>query len=532
MQHNGSGSGSRNSGDSVKTDCQVLALERPESAAGLPAPAQEVSEPDCEVVAARPEPVNVEFAPPHCTGFRMSDRLIPGLVGALDVFAMLFSSTLWFLLYVGPGYALANYYFAATISMTVVSASLLNRAGLYNFETIAAWPNRIGRMLFAVSLAAMILTGLAFLLKISDHFSRIWSIGTFLTAVTLIVMFRIGMAAMIDRLAVAGRLRRNVAVFGVGPQTRELIDRLDQHNAPWINLAGLFDDRASRLVVSPDDPPVLGDFEDLIANIRAGRIDCVVITLPWYASDRLLSIFRRLQELPVDVYLGADMIGYHYPMHQRQFASGISVMEVADLPLSGWRGVLKALVDKVIAAVAVVLLSPILLAIAFAIKLESRGSVLFRQERYGFNNEVINVYKFRTMYQHRPAEAGVPQATRNDPRVTRVGRFLRRTSLDELPQLINVLQGNMAIVGPRPHAVEHNLQYSQLIPGYYSRHRVKPGITGWAQVKGYRGETSTVDQMQARIDCDCYYIENWSPWFDLKIMALTMWTVMRGSNAY
>ena len=177
-------------------------------------------------------------------------------------------------------------------------------------------------------------------------------------------------------------------------------------------------------------------------------------------------------------------------------------------------------------------LSPVLLLIALAIKLDSRGPVLFRQARYGFNNEVIIVNKFRTMYHHRPPEVGVPQACRGDARVTRVGRLLRRMSFDELPQLLNVLAGSMSMVGPRPHAVEHNEQYAALIGGYHGRHRVKPGITGWAQVNGLRGETTTVEQMRRRVEYDIHYIENWSPWLDFRILGLTAMFGWHQKGAY
>ncbi len=254
--------------------------------------------------------------------------------------------------------------------------------------------------------------------------------------------------------------------------------------------------------------------------------------MPWNADKRLVGIIDRLRNLPVHVYLGSDLIGYHFPRHHRRRLEGVPVLEIASVPLSGWSGLIKAVEDKILAALALVALSPLFLLIAVAIKLDSRGPVLFRQARYGFNNEVIIVNKFRTMYHDRPAETGVPQASRGDIRVTRVGRMLRRVSFDELPQLLNVLRGNMSMVGPRPHAVEHNEQYAALIGGYHGRHRVKPGITGWAQVNGLRGETTTVEQMRRRVDFDIYYIENWSPWLDFRIVALTAVFGWRQKNAY
>lgn len=211
---------------------------------------------------------------------------------------------------------------------------------------------------------------------------------------------------------------------------------------------------------------------------------------------------------------------------------GIPVTEIASAPLTGWSGLVKQTEDKIVAAIVMVMLSPLMLGLALAIRLDSAGPILFRQKRYGFNNEVIVVYKFRSMYHNRPPETGVPQATKHDPRVTRVGRILRRTSLDELPQLLNVLKGDMSLIGPRPHAVEHNEQYAKLIGGYHGRHKVKPGITGWAQVNGFRGETDTVDKMRMRVEHDIHYIENWSVWFDLKILVMTAFIGWTSKNAY
>jgi Undecaprenyl-phosphate glucose phosphotransferase len=258
----------------------------------------------------------------------------------------------------------------------------------------------------------------------------------------------------------------------------------------------------------------------------------VVITLPWNADERLVSIIGRLRNLPVHVYLGSDLIGYHFPGHHRRHLEGVPVLEIASVPLSGWSGLVKAVEDKILAVLALAVLSPLMLLIALAIKLDSRGPVLFRQARYGFNNEVIIVNKFRTMVHDRPPEVGAPQARRDDSRVTRVGRVLRRMSFDELPQLLNVLGGSMSMVGPRPHAVEHNEQYAALIGGYHGRHRVKPGITGWAQVNGLRGRTTTVEQMRRRVEYDISYIENWSPWLDARILILTAVFGWHQKNAY
>jgi Undecaprenyl-phosphate glucose phosphotransferase len=208
------------------------------------------------------------------------------------------------------------------------------------------------------------------------------------------------------------------------------------------------------------------------------------------------------------------------------------MLNVFEKPLAGWNYIVKILEDRVLAAGILVLIMPLLLLLAGLIKHDSRGPVLFRQKRYGFNNEVIDVFKFRSMYIDRCEDRSVVQATKHDPRVTRIGRILRRTSLDELPQFLNVLMGSMSIVGPRPHAVAHNEQYSRLIDEYLARHRVKPGITGWAQVNGLRGDTETLEKMEQRVRYDLYYIENWSLLFDIRIILRTLFVGFTHPNAY
>jgi Undecaprenyl-phosphate glucose phosphotransferase len=278
--------------------------------------------------------------------------------------------------------------------------------------------------------------------------------------------------------------------------------------------------------------PVLGTVNELLAFARRNPIDQIIVALPWDAENRLLAWMKKLRSLPVDVRLCPDMIGFHLPHRQVTHVGGVPMLNVFEKPLAGWNYIVKIMEDRVLAAGILVLIMPLLLVICALIKLDSRGPVLFRQKRYGFNNEVIEVFKFRTMYVDGCDDQAVAQATKQDPRVTRVGRILRRTSLDELPQFLNVLSGTMSIVGPRPHAVAHNEQYSRLIDEYLARHRVKPGITGWAQVNGLRGETETLDKMEQRVRYDLYYIENWSLLFDIRIILRTLFVGFSHPNAY
>jgi Undecaprenyl-phosphate glucose phosphotransferase len=279
---------------------------------------------------------------------------------------------------------------------------------------------------------------------------------------------------------------------------------------------------------------VLGSVDDLVQFSRDTPVDQVVIALPWDAEDHLVSCARKLKNLPVDVCLCPGVIGPAFAPHGVLYLSGAPLLQMFEKPLTGWSYMVKVLEDRVIAAFLLALTAPLMLAIALLIKLDTPGPALFRQKRYGFNNQVIEVLKFRTMRVEctEPGEGRVVQAQQGDPRVTPIGRWLRPTSLDELPQLLNVLRGEMSIVGPRPHAVAHNVHYAGLIDTYLARHGVKPGITGWAQVNGLRGETTTLDKMERRVQYDLDYIENWSLMFDLRILVRTLLVVIAPKNAY
>lgn len=270
-----------------------------------------------------------------------------------------------------------------------------------------------------------------------------------------------------------------------------------------------------------------------MAFVRANRVDDVIIALPWSAENQLTEIVEQIRELPINIYLGSDLVGFSLtfrpsPSHYND----LPLVEIVDKPMSDWSVVFKFIEDMLLASLALLIFLPLMVLIAIAIKLDSRGPVLFRQKRLGFNNKEFFVYKFRSMENSTSASKVTVQAKRNDPRTTRVGRFIRATSLDELPQLFNVLSGSMSLVGPRPHAIDHNEEYSEKIRGYFSRHRVKPGITGWAQVNGLRGGTDVLEKMEARVRYDLYYADNWSLLFDLKILAMTVFVVLFRRDAY
>jgi putative colanic acid biosynthesis UDP-glucose lipid carrier transferase len=285
------------------------------------------------------------------------------------------------------------------------------------------------------------------------------------------------------------------------------------------------------------DPRVPGangftDFSYLRRFVDEKHIDEVWIAAPLRSERRIRSILHTLRDSMVSLRFVPAMFGAHVLRQKVNIVAGLPVMDLFPSPMVGINRILKAIEDRVLALVMLVLTAPLLMLVAIGVKLSSPGPIIFRQQRHGWDGQPFTLYKFRTMVVHSETDDCVTQASRNDPRVTRFGAFLRRTSLDELPQLINVLQGDMSLVGPRPHAVSHNEYYKNLIEPYRGRARVKPGITGWAQVNGFRGATNALEKMVKRVEYDIYYIENWSLWFDLKIMLLTLVKGFYHENAY
>ncbi len=415
----------------------------------------------------------------------------------------------------------------------LVTLNVFHLAGLYQFQHLTNLVEQARRLLIAWPLVIGSLLMLGFAAGLLDEVSRAW--------VALWLLFGVvglGAVRAIGRLKIlrwykAGRLTLNIAVIGAGEHGRRFIEHLRQQER-HVNIIGLFDDRRDRIPDFIAGFPVLGTVDDLLLFARRYRIDQVVVALPWGAEERLLSWLKKLKTLPADIRLCPDVIGFHLPHRGVSHIAGVPMLNVFEKPIAGWDSVVKAIEDRVLASLILILIMPLMLAVAAAIKLTSPGPVFFKQKRYGFNNEIIEVFKFRSMHVERcSAEEGpVAQATREDDRITPLGRFLRKTSLDELPQFINVVRGEMSIVGPRPHAVAHNEQYAKLIDEYLARHKVKPGITGWAQVNGLRGETDTLDKMERRVQFDLHYIENWSLAFDLRIILMTLLVGFSHPNAY
>ncbi len=465
--------------------------------------------------------------------YPLSSSVLSGLFSFLDSFFLFVAGVASYAVVVGdPIYMREIYLFA--ICFIFLAYFFVGRfAGIYSFSSILSPFMNFSRLAVTCITTFMLLLAIAFTLKISDSFSRIWMYSFAFSSFGLVLLYRIIGFITISALANRGVCTRNVVIFGSGEQANRLIEQLSQRKPNFNRVIGVFDDRQTRTSALMNNYPLLGNIKELKRFVRREHVDDIIIALPWNADERQVDIVRQLRELPSHVHLVSDLVGFRFPNKPSPTHFGaIPMIEVIDSPLSGWGVMLKWLEDRILSGILLLAFLPVLLCVALAIKLESKGPVFFKQKRFGYNNQIFEIYKFRSMYFDKIPEKVTQQATKDDPRITKVGKFIRRTSLDELPQLLNVFLGSMSLVGPRPHAVDHNEEYSELIDGYFARHRVKPGITGWAQVNGYRGETDTLEKMEARVEHDTYYCENWSLFFDFQILVMTAFVGFINKNAY
>jgi putative colanic acid biosynthesis UDP-glucose lipid carrier transferase len=408
---------------------------------------------------------------------------------------------------------------------------LFSQLGLYDSWRGRPMLTMVGQL--AASWGVVMLIGLffSFLIHHAGNVSRSWLLYWYVIGTSLLVCYRIVLYSTLRLLRRMGLNNKRVLIVGYGKTGQEMHRRAHQQDWYGYDVTAVHadDDDVRHL----KDPSIdrLHDLGEIPDYVLKNNIHEIWITLPMAASAKMHELQYLLRNALVDIRWVPDMIGIQMLSNRMIDFLGVTAVDLNSPVSSGMGGLMKAVFDRLFAAVVLVLLIPLFIVIALGIKLTSPGPVFFKQPRLGLNGKKIYVYKFRSMKVHHETDK-VTQATRHDPRITPFGQFLRRTSLDELPQFINVLKGDMSVVGPRPHALQHNDKYKDLLEMYMLRHRVKPGITGWAQIHGLRGETDTVDKMKKRVQFDLYYIKNWSFIMDLKIIFWTTFKGWTGTNAY
>jgi len=463
-----------------------------------------------------------------------SPAMITGLLRLGEFTALLALGYLVHALYLEP--QLTALYVAVLVGGTTAGILLLQLADAYQVPSLRSPLRMTPRILAAWGIAFAGMALALFFFKSGGHYSRVWFASWFLTGAIYLVIERQVIAYAIRRWARNGTMERRAVIVGGGEPAKELIRTLEHQPENDIRICGIFDDRDERR--SPSiiaGYPKLGNVAELVEFARLARIDMLIISLPLSAETRILALLKKLWILPVDIRLAAHAKGLRFRPRSYSQIGSMPMLDIFDKPIADWDNVAKRIFDIFFSVVALVLLWPVLIAAAIAVKVSSPGAIIFKQKRHGFNNEIIEVYKFRSMYTHLSDATARAAVTKGDPRVTPVGRFLRKSSIDELPQLFNVLKGELSLVGPRPHAVEaqtHNRKYVEVVDSYFARHRVKPGVTGWAQINGWRGEIDHDDKIRFRTEFDLHYIENWSLWLDLKILFLTPIRLLNTENAY
>jgi putative colanic acid biosynthesis UDP-glucose lipid carrier transferase len=446
---------------------------------------------------------------------RIPYRIALDMLALVDIGLVVAAAALAKLLYIAFFLASGQdnqQYLVAGFAGGIITAYVLRARGLYEPAGIVRWRRRVGDLVLSIGLSFLLLIALAYLLKISADYSRGWLL-TWLALVSLLLpLSRPFSAKLMSWLAATGYTARRLAVVAQDSATGEQLAASLRARA-GIRVVGVFGETnvGARAELQPT-------IADLISIGQRNEIDEVIIAVSNDSLLRTERLVEALRVLPVDVWLHPCDISV--PILGTARLGAVSLLQVKPKPIRDWGHVVKLTLDYLLATISLLVFAPLMLAIACAIKLDSKGAVLFRQRRHGYNHRIIDVYKFRTMTVQENG-SHVEQARKDDPRVTRVGRFLRRTSLDELPQLFNVFKGEMSLVGPRPHALAHNQFYAEQLKRYANRHCVKPGITGWAQINGLRGPTEDPEKMRRRVELDLHYIEHWSIWLDLKILMLT-----------
>jgi Undecaprenyl-phosphate glucose phosphotransferase len=467
-----------------------------------------------------------------------SPIVIAGVVRAADLVLLSFIGIALYLGYMAPLTGFHWEYVAAIFGMTVTAVICFQASDIYDVQIFRGQLRQMTRMISSWAFVFLLFIGASFFAKLDGEISRLWLSAFFIFGLAALVAGRLLLRTLVRHWARQGRLDRRTIVVGSDQNGEKLIEALKVQDDSDIDVLGVFDDRNdNRALDTIAGSPKLGKVDDIVEFARRTRVDLVLFALPISAESRILEMLKKLWVLPVDIRLSAHTNKLRFRPRSYSYLGKIPTLNVFEAPITDWDMVIKWMFDHFVGGIILMLAAPVMALIALAVKLDSPGPVLFRQKRFGFNNERVDVFKFRSLYHDQADPLASKVVTKNDSRVTRVGRFIRKTSLDELPQLFNVVfKSNLSLVGPRPHAVQGKLQsrlFDEAVDGYFARHRVKPGITGWAQINGWRGEIDSEEKIQKRVEFDLYYIENWSALFDLYILLKTPLALMtKSENAY
>ncbi len=468
----------------------------------------------------------------------VSRRLLADALRLIDTMSIVSAGGVAFTIYVVgvlDAAWLNTYYLTATLVAAGMYVAIAQAFRAYRYERLADLSYSTRRALAALGAMAVIWLLVGFATRTTEFWSRAWTVMWLVLCALALLAVRLGLAVAITRWRRERRWQDRIVIVGATDIAERLVQDIRAQGAPDAEIVGVFDERHGPRRPGLAGLPMIGDLDSLIEFSRTHHVDCVIVALPWSSEERIERLSEKLGVMPVDINLAFPTERLHRRFRDWVSAYGVPLMQIGAKPLTDRQVFVKRVEDLALGLLITVAASPILLSAAIAIRLESRGPVLFRQPRHGFNDTVFNIYKFRTMHVDRADPSGRARTTRNDPRVTRVGRFLRRWSIDELPQLFNVIKGDMSLIGPRPHPVgmlAADSDYRAAVANYAARHRMKPGITGWAQVAGYRGEAETIEKAKRRVDLDLEYIAHWSPLFDVRILLLTAATVISGKGAY
>ena len=466
----------------------------------------------------------------------ISPFLISGSLRLIDFLALAIVSIVTMFFHLVPIIEINGWHLVSAFLGALVTTGFIQGMDGYLTTTLRQFSTSFFKSLTAFTLAFIVTIMMMFLTQILTGKMTYWIGMWFGYGVVYLGLSRAIMGAIVTKLMNDGRLERRAIIVGGGQSASELIHSMEANPTSDIRICGIFDDRTddrSPKIVA--GYPKLGNVAELVEFTRKARINMLIVSIPLSAEKRVLQLLKRLWMLPVDIRLSAHTNKLFFRQRTYSYEGTVPMVDVFEKPIADWDSVMKRAFDIVFASFAIVALSPIMLIAALAVKLDSKGPIIFKQKREGFNNEEIEIFKFRSLYTDQGDKSGVNVVIKGDNRVTKVGRIIRKTSIDELPQLFNVLLGSLSLVGPRPHvanAQTDNKLWTEVVDSYIARHKVKPGVTGWAQINGWRGEVDREEKLKGRVEYDLYYIENWSLLFDLYILAITPLKLINTENAY